>query len=64
MGKADLNTTKERRDASAVGREVGEISGHKGRGGDGGLQHANEGIAVDRLDHLQKEGLKINKVRP
>ena len=53
MGKADLNTAEQRRDTSAVGGEVREVASYQGRGGDGGLQHANEGIAIDRLDHLR-----------
>jgi hypothetical protein len=50
--EADLNTTKKRGYASAVHREVRKVVGDNGGGGDGGLKHANERIAVDGLNHL------------
>ena len=56
VGKADFNTAEEGGDTGAVGGEVGEVRGDEGRGGDGGFEHADEGIAVDGLDYLQKDG--------
>lgn len=53
MSQADLNTAQQRRDASAVGRQVGQVVGHDGSRGDRGLQAANEGVAVDRRDDLE-----------
>jgi hypothetical protein len=54
VGKTNLNATEEGGDTSAVGREVGEVRSNHWGGGHGGLEHANEGVSVDRLDHLQE----------
>lgn len=52
VGKADLNATQEGRNAGAVSGQVGQVVGHDGRRGNGGLQHADEGVAVKGLDDL------------
>jgi hypothetical protein len=50
--KADLYAAKQRRHASPVDWEVGKEVCDDRCGGHRGLQHANERIAVDGLDHL------------
>lgn len=53
MGKADLHAAEYRRDGAAVGRKSRQESSHEWRGSHGRFQHTNEGIAVQRLDHLR-----------
>lgn len=38
--------------SAPVGGQVGQVGRHQGGGGHGGLQHADEGVAVHGLDHL------------
>jgi hypothetical protein len=52
VGKANLHTTKNAGHAGAVGGEVGQVRGNDGGGGDWGLQHSNEGIAIQGLNDL------------
>mmetsp|Transcript_18440 Transcript_18440/g.39630 ORF Transcript_18440/g.39630 Transcript_18440/m.39630 type:complete len:225 (-) Transcript_18440:51-725(-) len=52
MGQTNLHTTQQGSNTSAVSGQVGQVVGNNGGGGDGGLQHAHEGITVHRLDDL------------
>lgn len=59
MSKTNLHTTEQWGDATAVNGEVREVVGHNGCRSDGGLEHANERVAVKWLNylllHLKKE---------
>jgi hypothetical protein len=50
--EADLDAAEQRAHGGAVCREVGEVPGDERAGGDGRLQAADEGVAVDGLHHL------------
>ena len=50
--QADLHAAEQRRDAGAVRGQVRQEGHHLSVGGDGGLQAADEGVAVDGLDDL------------
>ena len=50
--EADLDAAEQRAHGGAVGRQVGEVPGHERARGDGRLQAADEGVAVDGLHHL------------
>ena len=52
MRQANLDAAGEGAHAGAVRREVGEEVGDDGRGRHGGLEHADEGVAVEGLDDL------------
>ena len=52
VGETDLHTTEDRGHTGAVSWEVGQVSCDDWGGGDRGLQHANERIAVQRGDDL------------
>ena len=53
MREAHLDAARQRGHARAVRRQVGQEVGHHGGGRHGGLEHADEGVAVDGLDHLR-----------
>jgi hypothetical protein len=50
--EADLDATQLRRHAGAVNWQVGEVVGDDGRRSHGGLEHADEGVAVEGLNDL------------
>ena len=53
MGQANLHSSEEGVHGCPVGGQVGQIPGDNGAAGDGGLERANERIAIDRLNDLE-----------
>jgi hypothetical protein len=52
VSEANLDTTEQRGYTTAVDGEVREVVGYDGCRGDGGLQHTNERVTIERLNHL------------
>lgn len=52
VSQTDLNTAQNGGNSGPVSGQVGQVVGHDGSGGHGGLQHTNEGVAVHGLDDL------------
>jgi hypothetical protein len=50
VSQTDLHATQQRSNASAVCWQVAQVAGHLWGGGDGGLQHTHEWIAIHWLD--------------
>ena len=50
MREADLDAAQQRRDAGAVRRQRAQVAGDERRRRDGRLEHADKGVAVERLD--------------
>lgn len=53
VGKSNLDTSEKWRNSSAVCWEVGQVVCHQRRRGDWGLEHADEWISVNWLNHLK-----------
>lgn len=52
MSQADLHPAKQRRDACLVSRQVRQEGGHDRGGSHWRLQHPDEGVTIQRLNHL------------
>lgn len=52
MGEPNLDTAKERRDASAIGGESGKVACDDGSRSDWSFKEADEGVSVDGLNNL------------
>ena len=53
VGQTNLNSAQQGGNTGAIGGQGGKEASDDGGRGDGGLQHANEGIAVDGLNDLR-----------